>query len=73
MSDVLVGQRLFAWRIEKGLTQSQLAEACDVSKSAVSSWENGHSHPSHDHLNAAVDFMELTMAEFYGPLPKRAA
>lgn len=36
-----MGDRIRQLRIARGLTQSQLGELCDVTKSAVSQWEDG--------------------------------
>lgn len=36
-----IGQRIKRARIEKGLTQEELAEKVGVQKSAVAKWENG--------------------------------
>jgi transcriptional regulator with XRE-family HTH domain len=38
-----VGTRIRALRRARGLTQDQLAEACDVSRSAVAQWETDRS------------------------------
>ena len=37
-----------ALRVNKGLTQSEMAEALGVSKKTVGAWENGKSMPSID-------------------------
>lgn len=36
-----MGDRIRQLRVARGLTQTQLATACRVTKSAVSQWENG--------------------------------
>ena len=43
---IITGMNLRAWRKEKKLTQQELAEALDVTQSAVSQWEHGDSFPS---------------------------
>ena len=39
--DMTFGQRLRELRIAAGLSQEQLAEKLDLSRQAVSKWENG--------------------------------
>lgn len=65
--------RIASWRKARGLTQPALASAAGVSVSAVSLWEAGKSSPSQEHLQAIVDLFGLTMARFYGRVPRRAA
>ena len=40
-----IGQNIARLRKEKGITQEQLAEICNVSPQAVSKWENDNSCP----------------------------
>ena len=40
-----IGERLKQLRLQKGLTQEQLAEVFGVSAQAVSRWENNTSYP----------------------------
>lgn len=48
--------RLKELRLRHKLSQSQLAEAIFVSRSAVAKWENGLGYPSEDSLQALTDF-----------------
>lgn len=64
---------MVSWRKAKNLTQRDIADACDVGVPAVSQWETGKSTPSQAHLAAAVARMGLTMARFYGRVPKSRA
>ena len=41
-----------AIRIDRGLTQADLAKAVGVTKKTVSSWESGKTHPSVDKVDA---------------------
>jgi transcriptional regulator with XRE-family HTH domain len=66
-----IGTRIAAWRRAKGRTQKAIADAVGVTISAVSRWESGEA-PSHGHLEAAVASLGITMARFYGAIPKRA-
>lgn len=53
-SDVL--QRL---RKQSGLTQSELAQKLNLSKSAVSMWENGNREPDYETLELIADFFNV--------------
>jgi transcriptional regulator with XRE-family HTH domain len=46
VSETPLATRLRQARLEKRLTQAAVAEALDVSQSAVAQWESGHSFPS---------------------------
>jgi len=65
--------RIAAWRKARGLTQADLAEAAGVTASAVCLWEAGKSSPSQSHLAAIVDRLGLSIARFYGRVPKARA
>lgn len=65
--------RIATWRKAKGLTQGALAEAVGVTTSAVSLWESDSTSPSQVNLEKIVEALGLTMARFYGRLPKRQA
>ena len=43
-----IGNRIRKYRKESGLTQEQLAEKIDVTKSRVSNWEQGINRPDAD-------------------------
>ncbi len=49
--------RLKELRIEKGLSQNDLAKLLRMSKMAISHWELGHSEPSIEQL--------ITLAEYF--------
>lgn len=67
-----LGVRIATWRSHKKLTQQALADAADVTVSAVSYWESGDTSPSQDHLEAVVKALGLTMERFYGRVPGSA-
>lgn len=70
---VSLGERIETWRKAKKLTQEDLANAIDVTPSAISLWESDKTAPSQKHLEIIVnDEFGLTMERFYGPLPKVA-
>lgn len=68
-----LGERISSWRRAKKLTQRQVAERADLAVSSVSQIEGGKQTPSQKALAAIVEALGLTMAEFYGRVPKRAA
>lgn len=68
-----LGIRIAGWRKSKGLTQAELAQACEVTVSAVSLWEAGKASPTQEHLETIVDRLGVTMARFYGRVPKARA
>lgn len=56
-------EKLKELRIQKGLTQEELAEALFVSRTAISKWESGRGLPSIDSLKAIADYFGLTIDE----------
>lgn len=62
--------RLTRWREHREMTKSALAAAAETTPQAVDRIEAGDSQPSLHMLERLVDAMNLTMAEFYGSLPK---
>lgn len=55
------GERVKTLRIEKGLTQEDVANALCVTKQAVSKWENGASFPDVAYLGALADLMGVNI------------
>lgn len=51
-------EKLIHLRKEKGITQSELAEAVEVSRQAVSKWESGGAAPSTENL--------ISLSDLYG-------
>ena len=51
---------LAAARINKGMTQEQVATALNVSKKTVWSWENGITRPKIDKVEAICDLYGVT-------------
>jgi transcriptional regulator with XRE-family HTH domain len=59
------------------MTQRALAEAASridddirISGSAISYWETGDTTPTQPNLEAVVKALGLTMAQFYGRVPR---
>lgn len=48
----MIGDNIKFYRKKNQLTQDDIAEACNVTRQAVSKWENGESLPTVDNLYA---------------------
>lgn len=48
----MIGDNIKFYRKKNQLTQDDIAEACNVTRQAVSKWENGKSLPTVDNLYA---------------------
>ena len=57
-------EKLAALRVEKGLSQAELAEALDVSRQAISRWEVGTSVPSMENLMRLSKLYEVPLDAF---------
>lgn len=55
------GEKLKALRIERGLTQEQLAARLYVSRTAVSKWETGGGSPNLDSLQAVARLFDVSV------------
>lgn len=58
-----IGERITQLRTQKKLSQGQLAEALDVSRQAISKWENDQTSPDTLHLIKLADVLD-TEVEF---------
>lgn len=56
-----IGQKLKEERSKKKLTQEELAEILNVSRSTVSSWEVGRTYPDLDLIVALIDLYEVSL------------
>ena len=56
-----LGEKIKALRIERGLTQEQLAAKLYVSRTAVSKWETGGGTPNLDSLQALARLFEVSV------------
>ena len=74
-----LGARIRTLRKERWLSQEALAQALEVSRQAVTKWEDGSSLPSTGNLFALSDFFGVPLAELTGtpevaaPLPNAAS
>lgn len=55
----MVGKNIKKVREEKGLTQEALAEKLNVTRQAVSNWENEKTQPDIDTLHNIADILEV--------------
>lgn len=53
-----IGERISQLRCEKNMSQGQLAQALDVSRQAISKWENDQRSPDTIHLIKLADILE---------------
>ena len=67
-----LGTRIRVLRKERGLSQEALAQALEVSRQAVTKWEDGSSLPSTANLFALSGFFSIPLAELTGT-PEGAA
>lgn len=58
---VAIGERIKESRKQKALTQQELAEQLNVSRSAVSNWEVGRNYPDLDLIVRLSDLLEITL------------
>ena len=56
-------EKLKKLRNEKGVSQTQLAKAIFVSRSAVAKWENGLGLPSEQSLSSLADYFGIAPIE----------
>ena len=56
-------EKLQELRIQKGLTQEELADMLYVSRTAISKWESGRGYPNIDSLKVISKFFGVTIDE----------
>lgn len=63
----MVGKNIKRFRTEKGITQDELAEVLNVTRQAVSNWENEKTQPDIETLNSIAETLGVTVEELiYG-------
>ena len=67
------GERIRAFRKERGLNQFELAERTGVSRNAVAGWETGHSRPDLDTVPVLCEALGITADMFFGMEKERSA
>ena len=61
----IVGKRVKAMRIKKGISQSELAQSIGISQAHLSNIESGRSNITLENLFALRDVFDVTMASFF--------
>ena len=59
-------QRLKELRLEKNMTQADVARMMNMSKMAVSHWEKGNSEPSIEQLKKLAKFFDVSIDYLVG-------
>ena len=69
----MVGKNIRRLREAKGMTQEQLAEKLNVTRQAVSNWENEKTQPDIDTLHKISQELDASIEELiYGTKPRSA-
>jgi len=69
-----LSKRIVAWRRFRGLSREQLASSVGVSAAAVYQWEGtgeSKTQPRTANLAKIADAFDVSLAEFFGRVPKR--
>ena len=61
-----IGERIKAYRKEKGLSQEQMAEALNVSRQAITKWESGKGLPDIENLIVLSRTFGVSLDEMVG-------
>lgn len=62
---VIVGKRVKAMRMQKGISQSELAHRVGISQAHMSNIESGRSNITLENLFAIHDVLNVSMASFF--------
>ncbi len=68
-----IGEKIARLRIERGLSQEQLAEKTEVSRQSVSKWEMGRALPQLDKLSKLCELFGVSADEFLSDKPSAEA
>ncbi len=60
-----IGERIKELRLEKGVSQMQLAKLICVSQKAVDYWERSVNEPKASYIIALVKVFDITFDEFF--------
>ena len=63
-----LGERIKELRIEKNLSQMQLAKAIGVSQKAIDYWERNVNEPKASYIITLVKVFELSFDEFFADI-----
>lgn len=61
-----IGKNIRSVRINRGLSQEQLAQALGVTKATISRYENGNREPRNDQLKLIAKILDVTAAHLQG-------
>jgi len=64
MSVKTIGEKIYAMRRSRDLTQKELGEKLGVSGQAISNWERGDREPDMDTLEALADIFNVPLSAF---------
>ncbi len=65
-----VGEKIKELRIEKALSQNDLAKQINVSQKAIDFWERSINEPKIGYIMALVEFFDITYDEFFAEIEK---
>ena len=63
-----LGEKIKELRLEKGLSQTQLANKIGVSQKGIDYWERNVNEPKASYLIALVKFFEISYDEFFAEI-----
>ena len=64
------GQRMAAFRVAKGLSQTQLAEALNTTRDRIAYYERAARNPSLEVVQQIADFFGVTVGELLNDVPR---
>lgn len=65
-----IGERIKELRIEKALSQAELAKNIGVSQKAVDFWERSVNEPKIGYVMALVDYFDVSFDEFFADIDR---
>lgn len=63
-----LGERIKELRVDKNLSQAQLAKEIGVSQKAIDYWERNINEPKANYIIALVKFFDITYDEFFADI-----
>ena len=63
-----IGEKIKELRLEKGLSQSKLADSIGVSQKAIDYWERGVNEPKASFVISLVKVFEISFDEFFSEI-----
>lgn len=64
-ASLIVGHNVSALRVRAGLTQQQLADACEIARPRVAEIESGRFNPTVDTLQAIADSLNVDVEKLF--------